>query len=313
MVALGDPATCSLAGDYVRHVKDAELAARFEARFASHGGRMAPWGALGLYIDAPYDRTLGLCAAARGDLDRAVQHLEAALSQVERVGARAHETWILRELSLVLGRRGKADDLARAGELAARSERLANELGIVLAGLDAPPARSAPPRAAIESVTLEARGELWELCGGGRTLHLEDSKGLRYLAQLLGAPCQSFHVLELCGLDPSQVDRGHAGELLDGTAIAAYKARIAALRAELEDGGGDDEARAELESLEDQLVAGLGLGGRARKAGSQVERARINVQRRIRDALGRISAQAPELGKTLERAVRTGVFCVYDP
>jgi hypothetical protein len=312
MVKLGDPATCSLVGDIVRHVGDAELAARIEARFIRHAGRMAPWGALGLYIDAPYERTLGLCAAARGELDLAVQRLTAALAQAERVGARVHQTWILRELSMVLGRRGKGDDHARAGELTARGDSLASELGIVLTGLDAPAPRSAPPRPSA-GVTLTQKGELWELAGAGRTLHLEDSKGLRYLAQLLAAPRQSFHVLELCGLDPGQVDRGHGGELLDGTAIAAYKARIATLRSQLEAGEGDDEARAELEALEDQLVAGLGLGGRARRAGSQVERARINVQRRIRDALGRISSQAPELGKTLERAVRTGVFCVYDP
>jgi hypothetical protein len=187
----------------------------------------------------------------------------------------------------------------------------AGESPAALAPADKP--ASAPP-VSTEAPKLERQGELWELTAGERTLLLEDSKGLRYLAQLLAAPRHSFHVLELSGVDPAQVDRGHAGELLDATAIAAYKARIAALRDEVDaEGEAGERARAELEALEDQLVSGLGLGGRARKAGSQVERARINVQRRIRDALSRIAAQAPELARSLERSVRTGVFCVYDP
>jgi hypothetical protein len=39
----------------------------------------------------------------------------------------------------------------------------------------------------------------------------------------------------------------------------------------------------------------------------------VNVQRRLRDAVRRIAQQDPELGRHLERSVRTGTFCRYEP
>jgi hypothetical protein len=37
------------------------------------------------------------------------------------------------------------------------------------------------------------------------------------------------------------------------------------------------------------------------------------VQRRLRDTLRRIEAQEPELARLIERSLKTGVTCVYDP
>jgi hypothetical protein len=39
----------------------------------------------------------------------------------------------------------------------------------------------------------------------------------------------------------------------------------------------------------------------------------VAVTRRIREAIRRIGEHAPELGKHLERSVKTGNFCSYDP
>ena len=47
--------------------------------------------------------------------------------------------------------------------------------------------------------------------------------------------------------------------------------------------------------------------------GSAVERARINVQRRIRDAIRRIESHHAGLAKHLDRSVRTGTYCAYEP
>ncbi|HEY6559194.1 MAG TPA: hypothetical protein VI072_18045 [Polyangiaceae bacterium] len=47
----------------------------------------------------------------------------------------------------------------------------------------------------------------------------------------------------------------------------------------------------------------VGLGGRDRRAASDVERARINVQRRLQDAIERIAQADPALGRYLSRAV----------
>jgi hypothetical protein len=57
----------------------------------------------------------------------------------------------------------------------------------------------------------------------------------------------------------------------------------------------------------------VGLGGRDRRAASSAERARVNVTRAIRAALGRIAEHSPALGRHLEATVRTGTFCSYVP
>ncbi|MEM6928205.1 MAG: hypothetical protein AAF602_14830, partial [Myxococcota bacterium] len=69
----------------------------------------------------------------------------------------------------------------------------------------------------------------------------------------------------------------------------------------------------EIEALTQELSRGLGLGGRPRRGTSAAERARVNVRKRIRDALDRIGRVHPSLGRHLERSVRTGTTCRYDP
>ena len=46
---------------------------------------------------------------------------------------------------------------------------------------------------------------------------------------------------------------------------------------------------------------------------SDAERARKAVTARIRDAIRRIGAAHPDLGAHLDRTVRTGTTCRYDP
>jgi hypothetical protein len=44
-----------------------------------------------------------------------------------------------------------------------------------------------------------------------------------------------------------------------------------------------------------------------------VERARTNVQRRLKDAIRRIAEHDASLGRYLHATVRTGTYCVYRP
>jgi hypothetical protein len=137
------------------------------------------------------------------------------------------------------------------------------------------------------------------------------------LARLLGEPGREQHVLDLAGA--GEVDAGDAGEILVREARLAYQARLAEIRAELDeaedwhDAGRVERLREEAEALEGQLAGAVGLGGRERRAGRAVERARVNVQRRIADALRRIGEVAPALGRHLGATVRTGTTCVYRP
>jgi non-specific serine/threonine protein kinase len=106
---------------------------------------------------------------------------------------------------------------------------------------------------------------------------------------------------------------------LDERAKREYRDRRESLRDDLEeatcnnDAGRADALRSELDALATQLANAVGLGGRDRRAVSQAERARVNVQRRLRDVVARIRTVDGELGEHFERSLRTGVFCVYLP
>src|SRR6185295_9754677 len=79
------------------------------------------------------------------------------------------------------------------------------------------------------------------------------------------------------------------------------------------DTGRLDALSRERAALERELARALGLGGRTRQAGSTTERARVNVQRRLKDALERVAEANPELGAWLVRSVRTGTYCSFHP
>jgi non-specific serine/threonine protein kinase len=145
---------------------------------------------------------------------------------------------------------------------------------------------------------------------------LKHSKGLSYLQLLLEQPGCALHVAALAGIEART---GDAGPVLDLQARAAYRARSEELTEELteaeqfQDRARSERARAELEALAEQLAQAVGLGGRERRAASDVERLRINVQRRIKDAIDRIGAADPDLGRYLAATVKTGTTCVYQP
>ena len=73
------------------------------------------------------------------------------------------------------------------------------------------------------------------------------------------------------------------------------------------------QAEDERDFLIRELSRAVGLSGRARRAGSASERARVSVTRAIRHALSRIRQHDPPLGDHLDRAIRTGTYCVYLP
>jgi hypothetical protein len=69
----------------------------------------------------------------------------------------------------------------------------------------------------------------------------------------------------------------------------------------------------EMQQLVGQLAAAFGLGGRDRRAASAAERARLNVTRALRAAPARLTEALPEAGAALDRRVRTGLYCAYEP
>jgi tetratricopeptide (TPR) repeat protein len=168
------------------------------------------------------------------------------------------------------------------------------------------------------SGSFRREGDVWALSYEGRTARLRHTKGIADIARLVSRPGTEVHVLDLAG-DGRTGPSGGTGPQLDGTARDAYKRRLVDLEAEIDaadvaaDAGRSEQLHSEREALLGELSSAYGLGGRARPTGDPAERARSAVTQRVRDALGRIEAEHPELGAHLRRAVRTGGFCVYEP
>lgn len=191
--------------------------------------------------------------------------------------------------------------------------------------------------AAASTNVFRREGDYWTLVYQGAVLRLKDTKGLHYLAHLVRNPGVELHVLDLALVggdmegrtrrstgdggqgDLRVSDGGDAGPLLDATAKAAYRQRLADLREELADAeqandiGRAESARREIELLAEQLAAAVGLGARDRRAASHVERARVSITIGIRSTLKKIAEGHPALGRHLRSAVRTGRVCSYDP
>jgi tetratricopeptide (TPR) repeat protein len=185
------------------------------------------------------------------------------------------------------------------------------------------PAPQASPIPSARAFAFLPEGEFWTVQHAAGSFRLRDSLGLHYLARLFAEPNRPIHVLELLTGDASAMGQalasGDAGELLDPQAVQSYRARARELEEELReaeafrDVGRSAKLQEELEFLSAEVSRAVGLGGRARRAGSASERARSSVQRRVRNVLDRVRQCAPELGEFLERSVKTGTYCVYRP
>src|SRR5262249_32953973 len=135
--------------------------------------------------------------------------------------------------------------------------------------------RTEPPRATPrrdEGVRIRKAGELWTVSGFGDEVHVRDSRGMQMLARLVAEPGRELHALDLGGASDA-TDGGDAGEVLDRTARAQYRERLAALIGERDqaeawgDAGWAERASAEIEALTAELERAVGLGGRERRAG----------------------------------------------
>ena len=186
----------------------------------------------------------------------------------------------------------------------------------------------------------QREGDYWTISFAGTVCRIKDSRGLHYLSYLLFHPNEEVHVLTLssggvtadsaagagrrASSPPAQPDLGtgdvsDAGELLDPQARQAYTQRIHDLHAELEEAhdfndlGRVERLQEEVDFLSQELSQAVGLGGRARRAGSAAERARTNVSKRVRGAIKRVAAQHPVLGEHLRQTIKTGAYCSYAP
>jgi hypothetical protein len=201
------------------------------------------------------------------------------------------------------------------------------------------PLRQTPDVPSPAPNSFRREGEYWTVHFAGVTCRLKDARGFHYLAHLLRHPHQEFHALALAGaqvppdsegsdsgaVHDSRFRReqsegsGDAGDLLDPQARLAYKRRRQELQEALEEArrfndlGQIGRLNTELDFLTHELSRAVGLGGRARKAASIAERARVNVTKAMKIALQRINQHHPALGQHLATAIKTGAYCAYTP
>jgi tetratricopeptide (TPR) repeat protein len=292
------------------------------------------FGSASLYV--------ALLEATMSRWQEAEDHFETAIESNTQLGARSLLAYTHVEYTRMLSERGRAGDRIRARDLLDRAAATATALemdGLLgdihrLRALDAGTAIAA---GAVGNA-IRREGDYWTVVFEGSLVRLRDSKGLRYLATLLANPGRELHVLDLESEEhrgapgPSarrrrsvademvlRPDLGDAGELLDATAKAAYKARLEDLEEEVAEAEGfNDPARAakakeEIDFIASELARAVGLGGRDRRAAAHAERARLNVTRAIRAAMENLARANPALGRHLSSTIRTGRYCSYTP
>jgi hypothetical protein len=326
-VPVGDLIFTAFLGEALALAGRDEERRRVREELAGSGRRELSTGQVPFTYEGPLVRVIGLLDHALGDRVRA----EAELAEARALAvARDHQPWVAQtayELGHILSRAGPA----RAGEARAAFEqaaRIAGQLGMTrlsdavarALGSSSGPAATpaAPPPATLTAVK---EGELWRLESSGRAaVRVKDSRGMQFLAKLIERPGQEIHALALASDDAAaSAPESSAGQLLDERAKKAYRRRLDALAEAQQtaeargDGPGWAKLDAERSVLEGELARALGLRGRAREAGSATERARVNVQRRVKDALLRIAEVDAELGSFLERTVHTGTYCCFRP
>lgn len=312
-----------LIAECAAEVKDLEICRACYECLLPRAGQEALGGHVSVSYEGPIDRLLGLLQAVLGQHAEAEQKLRAALALAERRGFR---TWVAQahyDLARFLAARGRAAEARDAWRAAVEHGEACQMPGLVaraqarLSGTEAPPVSTARP-ATTEQLIMQREGELYLLQRAGVSVRIRASRGAELLSRLVEAQGQEIHVLALAGDEGPSLE-SNAGDSLDRTALRQYKARlqeVAELLAQAEehaDRGRAEALRREQAALERELSRALGLGGKARQVGSTSERARVNVQRRLKDALERVAEASPELGAWLGRCVRTGTYCAFIP
>jgi len=327
VLAVGDRTLLEALADVATTVDDAAMARRVLASFSETPSVLVNGGLMGRTWGGPVARALGCLRAYLGDMQQARRDFELARRTAETAKALPQLAWCAYDEARWCSRDPASLEQQRA--LLEQSLEIAERLGmpgLVRAARDtlaaaggAAPREGRPALAsAAAPIELAREGEVWTLRCGQVSLKLRDGRGTRILAMLVADPYREFHALELMEATPAR-GLGDAGEVLDEAAKLAYRQRIRELESEIDeaeshhDQGRLERLRAELSFVGDELGRCLGLGGRTRRAGSAAERARVNVQRRLKAVLEKIAKYDAALGRRLSRSIRTGTFCSYEP
>lgn len=183
-------------------------------------------------------------------------------------------------------------------------------------------------------------GDYWTVLFRGNVVRLRHVKGFTYIASLLRDPYRQLHVLELAALEqrsdgvannhPDFHDTSFAsglrvsfprdtGPVLDWRAKEDYARRLRELDEEIREATAFNDlgkiARFQQERafITEEVARAIGLSGRDRRGASAAERARVSVTHAIKSGIQKIARCEPDLGRHLNIAIRTGLYCSYLP
>lgn len=277
------------------------------------------------------DYFLGVVADTAGDTAAAERHLETALEANRRAGS---VQWLARTQVALARRLAAKGDAARATALldaaAQTSARL--ELRSVSADVEAVRATLAPAPIVITHAggvpTYTFRRDedgfyfFESPAGRGREV---PTRALVTAHCLVCRPRVAIDVIDLVhdGKAPATngevVDVGSGGERVDAKTLADVRCRLEAVRDELtaaRETGNDERLRELAEEalyLEQFLAGTRDRRGRPKKEPDAWSRAYGTAFRRLHRAFDVIAKRCPDMASHLERSVKTGRECVYDP
>jgi tetratricopeptide (TPR) repeat protein len=300
-----------------------DLAATVVEALTPYESRCATMGLMGMHWAGPVAYTLALLHAGLGNMDEASRQFARALDIARRMRGKPMIARIYEGMAELARRSG---DAAKAKHYAQEAAAIARRLQLRPSRFEldvhpgAVPAATATGTATTDDTfSMSLEGDVWNIRFRQQTALVRDSRGLQMLARLVTHRDQDIHVLDLSGAGGSAAGGGNAGPGLDDQARQEYRRRVRELEEELEeatelgDQGRIEALQDEMEFITRELSRAFGLGGRRRPSGAAAERARINVRRRIKDAIRRIGEQLPEAGRYLENTVKTGSYCRYAP
>jgi hypothetical protein len=270
---------------------------------------------LGVACFGSVHRPLGIAALTFGDVDLAIEHLESAVAANLALGNLPAYVASLATAADLLRHRNHEGDAARAERLQATADRHASECEMTA---DARHWLRLPRRSNAGVVKICQSAKACKISVGERAVVLPPTVGIRYLAELTNNPGTAISSVALVSSygDAGLAPRGEP--VLDDMAKARYRARIAELRAEIDDADlcADLErasrARLRMDDLIEQLSRATGLRGATRSFVDDRERARVAVRKAITRAFDAIAKLDPEIARELEVRVVTGSRCMFD-
>ena len=166
------------------------------------------------------------------------------------------------------------------------------------------------------------QGNTWLVVFKGKTININDSKGMRHICQLLQNQGQEIHAATLQGVVTEDgVTPIHEAtiDILDDKARRDYISEIKDIAKEREIAeSNNDQSKILLlnektELLETELRGAKGLNGRNRAVSNNSERARQAVSKAIHTAMRSIENEHESLWKHLDNSLKIGQFLSYQP